>query len=154
MSTYYNHETHNVESSGEKHMDKNEFITWHSLKPEPELFDTDHSETQVTGAWSTVLLPVGTYDYFADGPFIAIDSYLELVEDDSGTEPEYGITTQIEYGIRENGDVTQSWYSYEYCGRSVLDVARGFAQCKDIVLRYIVTCNRDFSWDGKTEVQG
>lgn len=152
MSTYYNHETHNVESSGDT-VDKNEFITWHALTTTPELIENDISETQVTGVWSATLRPVGTDDYFTDGPFVAIDSYLELIADDSGTDPEYGITTQLEFGIRENGNVTESWYTYEYGVLAVFDVARGFEQCKIIVSDYIEQANEYFFWDGKTEVQ-
>jgi hypothetical protein len=139
----------------ENYMNTEELITWHALKPEPELFDKDNSEVQVTGVWSAVFLPEGTDDYFADGPFIVVDSYVEVMpgqEDDH--EMEYGITTQLEFGIREDGDVNTSYYLYEYGVLAEWDVAEAFKTCKGIVKGYIETCNRDFSWDGKSEVKG
>ena len=138
-----------------ENMKTEDLITWHAWKPEPELFDKDNSENQVTGVWSTVFLPEGTDDYFADGPFIVVDSYVEVMENqEDSNEMEYGLTTQLEFGIRKNGDVQTSYYLYEYGTMAEWNVKEAFKSCKRIVASYIETCNRDFSWDGKTEVKG
>ena len=91
----------------------------------------------------------------ADGPFIVVDSYVEVMENqEDSNEMEYGITTQLEFGIRKNGDVQTSYYLYEYGTMAEWNVKEAFKSCKRIVASYIETCNRDFSWDGKTEVKG
>lgn len=141
----------NIEGK-EIEMNNEDFLTWVPLNPAPEKFDNDQSELQVTGVWSTVFRPLGTEDYFADGPFIEVDSYVEALENqEDKLNLEYGVTTRIEYGIRENNEVNTSWPTYEYGVLAEWDVARAFDKCKNIVADYIHNANQYFFWDGKTE---
>lgn len=139
-------------------------LGWHPANPEPVKSTTNAGgDSQVSDyEWNARLLPEGVTGDQADGPFIDVYAYAEGFPASraiNGDAPdEYGVTLQLQFAIREDGDVNREWHLCDNVDVLAYDptpagLTRAMETARRAVTEYIEHADEYIKWDGKSEAR-